>query len=136
MDVTRKEVFREFWGKKLKLMEIFKPLKEEKNDLKILVEKKGKKKRLVRQANLFFQKESFAFAILTFSTWTQRSAQRHSLSSLPPTHWTEVLSSRVGSHRSVRKNQGKEEYKSSPKRNLLVYTPDSPLRLYIREIKW
>lgn len=45
MDVTRKEVFREFWGKKLKLMEIFKPLKEEKNYFKILVEKKGKKKK-------------------------------------------------------------------------------------------
>lgn len=121
-------------GGNLKLMEISKPLKEEENYLKSLVERKEKKDlygRLISSS-----RKSFAFAILTFSTGTQRSAQRHVLPSLPQMHRTEVLSSRVGSHRSARKNQGKEEYKSSPKRNLLIYTPDSLLRLYTREIKW
>lgn len=81
-----------------------------------------KKNRETSMANFsFFKKGSSAFVTLTFSTKIQMSVQTRILSFLLLRHWTWVLSSRVGSHKSVTKHRNKEEYNSSHKQSLLIH---------------
>lgn len=81
-----------------------------------------KKNRNMSMANFsFFKKGSSAFVTLTFSTKIQMSVQIHILSFLLLRHWTWVLSSRVGSHKSATKHRNKEEYNSSHKHSLLIH---------------
>lgn len=122
-------------GGNLKLMEIFKPLKEEENYLKSLVEKKKKKK--ICMAGWSLLPERVLHLLYSLSPQGHKGVHRDTSCPLSPRcieqrcFPVEWAATDLQGKTKARKNT-----RAFPKRNLLIYTPDSLLRLYTREIKW